>query len=938
MWAIIAIAVTAALFCRFILYPIYFSPLSNIPIINPLAAVTSLWIQWHRWRGTEFQLITRGFATKGPYLRVGPNEIILNDIEAVQNVYGVGSNNFDKHPSYDYFITQGDEKSRWLWIDQFNMSYPPDSGFWMKEYPMLIKWLPRLGIPLVPQGHFQARKACEKWAIAKVEECEAVLQDAGGDLQSATSLPPGELPILYSYVRESFAKLSESPKIFRPKHDEVLELASECFDHISATGDTFGTMFTYMVYELSRHPAIQRDLRQELLTIQVPFVFDCNSSASLEIPSPQSLEHLPFLDCVIKESLRLRNNAPNLDPRLTSAHGVSKVGALSNLPPGVRIGTYGWCLNRNADVYPNPDSWEPRRWQSGGSEAAALRQAWLFAFGGGSRGCIGQQAAMELMRLLLCGIYTNFSTSIADESEYPDNMITKVLLGLLFAGLWATTSALPSLQSARTGVPIKDRYLHHHRSNNTLTEFKAGQFSLAPANETVCATYGESQWTGTIDVSDSRRLFFWAFNSRNDPANDPVIIWLNGGPAGSSMLGLFAEMGPCSLNTDSNATIPNPWAWNNNATLVFIDQPAGVGFSSVADNSPLPKTNLDGAEDFQTFLNIFFRDVFPDKAHLPIHIATESYGGRYGPVYTKHILESRRYGAQGAFWGNISSLVLVNAVLDQTAPALGAYELLCVQSRGKGILNDTSCESMRAHMPQCEALGQSCQLTQDGYICEAMIDYCFDNIHSHFAQLVETGTRSSFNIHNPCYDMPLCSDPTKGNITAYLNQPHIKDALGLPMSFTYASLNSTINKLYIDNRDPWCPTTNELAAVLDAYLAAPVAGPSKQTLVAQTDGLGDIKVLVLNGNEDYAVNTPGQKWLYESLRWSGQADYRAAQWQSLESVNPSLQAGGQWKSSRDARLVFVAVDGAGHMVPGDVGEGSYRILQRWLEGGWRMLR
>lgn len=154
-------------------------------------------------------------------------------------------------------------------------------------------------------------------------------------------------------------------------------------------------MFTYMIYELSRHETIQNQLRQELLAMKAPFVFYGDNPSSMAIPSPQSLEELPFLDCVIKESLRLRNNAPNLDPRLTPAHGTSKVGALSDLPPGTRIGTYGWCLNRNPEVYPNPDSWEPHRWQSGGPEAAAARQAWLFAFGGGSRGCIGQQAAME---------------------------------------------------------------------------------------------------------------------------------------------------------------------------------------------------------------------------------------------------------------------------------------------------------------------------------------------------------------------------------------------------------------------------------------------------------------------------------------------------------------------------------------------------------------
>ncbi|KAH6605936.1 peptidase s10 [Trichoderma cornu-damae] len=46
--------------------------------------------------------------------------------------------------------------------------------------------------------------------------------------------------------------------------------------------------------------------------------------------------------------------------------------------------------------------------------------------------------------------------------------------------------------------------------------FKAGQFTLTPQDGSACATYGESQWTGTVDVTDSHRLFFWFFDSRND--------------------------------------------------------------------------------------------------------------------------------------------------------------------------------------------------------------------------------------------------------------------------------------------------------------------------------------------------------------------------------------------------------------------------------------
>lgn len=281
----------------------------------------------------------------------------------------------------------------------------------------------------------------------------------------------------------------------------------------------------------------------------------------------------------------------------------------------------------------------------------------------------------------------------------------------------------------------------HHQ----LPTFKAGQYNLRKQDNTTCATYGESQWTGTIDVTDTHRLFFWFFESRNDPVDDPIVIWINGGPGASSMLGLFNEIGPCSYESDANETTPNPWAWNRNASLLFIDQPAGVGFSSVAEGGRLPATDIDGAEDFQVFLNIFFQKVFPDKAHLPIYFTGESYGGHYAPVYTKHILESRAYNSKTAFWGNITSLVLVNALLDFTAPAIGVYELLCHQSRGQGILNVTACDGIRQNLPETERLGRVCDLSYDGHECLAMMTYFMNNINNYYYELVQSGERSPYN-------------------------------------------------------------------------------------------------------------------------------------------------------------------------------------------------
>jgi cathepsin A (carboxypeptidase C) len=233
-----------------------------------------------------------------------------------------------------------------------------------------------------------------------------------------------------------------------------------------------------------------------------------------------------------------------------------------------------------------------------------------------------------------------------------------------------------------------------------------------------------------VNVGEGRDIFYWFFDSRSNPGTDPIILWMNGGPGASSMIGLFTEMGPCWLEVGSDQAKPNPWSWNKNASLLFIDQPAGAGLSNLAKGQPVPSREQHTAIDFQKFLNIFFTDVFPEKRNLPIHIATESYGGHYGPVYLHHILESRRYDSKLAFWGNIESLILIDAVIDWTGTFVGVYKLLCEHREKVGLLNATACESIAQNLPEQQRLGRSCQLAYVGEECRAAYNRGVDVIHA----------------------------------------------------------------------------------------------------------------------------------------------------------------------------------------------------------------
>lgn len=303
--------------------------------------------------------------------------------------------------------------------------------------------------------------------------------------------------------------------------------------------------------------------------------------------------------------------------------------------------------------------------------------------------------------------------------------------------------------------------------------FQPGSFTKTAQNGIVCATHGEAQWTGSIDVSDTRRLFYWAFESRNDPANDPVIIWMNGGPGGSSTIGLFSENGPCILPPNKTHTVPNEWSWNNNATVVYLDQPSGVGLSFRHPDSKVFEHDDDGAEDFQQFLNVLLDKILPEQKNASIIIAAESYGGHYAPTYVNHILQSRKYNGHTAFQGNISGIILVNAALDFGAMAMGKYGMLCENEDAKGILNDTACANMAASMPELERMIDLCHLHGKGTECSLLQAFADNKVNVYYQEKIESGERSSFNSRSHSHPLTHQTISTRfGSMTFAVLQSH----------------------------------------------------------------------------------------------------------------------------------------------------------------------
>ena len=233
------------------------------------------------------------------------------------------------------------------------------------------------------------------------------------------------------------------------------------------------------------------------------------------------------------------------------------------------------------------------------------------------------------------------------------------------------------------------------------------------------------------------------------------------------MMGLFTEMGPCIVTKDSKDTSPNPYSWNNNASVIFIDQPAGTGLSSVVPGSPYPKSDQESAVDLAFFINIFFTHIFPDKASLSLHVAGESYGGHYVPTLVNHLLEDRARDSKATFSGNISSIILVNALVDVVAPSVGSWELLCSDFRGD-VFNQSVCAQIAVAMPECEQLGRDCRRTGDGNTCLGAALYCNTEIAAFYEAEQEAGKKSPYNS-----EFPRSHDnPSTCNITdMYISTP-----------------------------------------------------------------------------------------------------------------------------------------------------------------------
>jgi cathepsin A (carboxypeptidase C) len=157
----------------------------------------------------------------------------------------------------------------------------------------------------------------------------------------------------------------------------------------------------------------------------------------------------------------------------------------------------------------------------------------------------------------------------------------------------------------------------------------------APAEDKMANLPGAPAWdtdmySGYLTVSETKRLHYVFAESQNDPANDPIVIWFNGGPGCSSMLGFMQENGPRIIDDGETYIKSNPEAWTKRANVMWLESPAGVGWSVGETEQDRVTNDTQTSEDALLAVKSWFGK-FPEYLNNELYLSGESYAGIYVP-------------------------------------------------------------------------------------------------------------------------------------------------------------------------------------------------------------------------------------------------------------------------------------------------------------------
>ncbi len=387
---------------------------------------------------------------------------------------------------------------------------------------------------------------------------------------------------------------------------------------------------------------------------------------------------------------------------------------------------------------------------------------------------------------------------------------------------------------------------------------------------------------GRIHISGiNADYFYWFFESRtaktsSDSTQIPIVIWLNGGPGASSLVGLFLENGPFRFQ-EKNVVI-NPFSWNEKVHLMYWDQPVGTGYTT---GERYAKDEEEVGDFFYKALIGFF-DKHKEYIGSPIYLAGEGYAGKYISFISSQIQKKGLLNLKGIAIGDgwVKPKVQIERQITY------GYEMGFLDTNQFHELEDR-------YVAFCEKLEELESLPSVSV--------------NQWKRVVEYGNSITVDIlkcsgNTDTYDVRRWSEISLDTLTRYLNMPSVKESLHVPYSIKWKC------------SDDSGPVYENL--ISDNMIDVP------NTLF--TELLKKYKILFYSGNFDMSTAYTGTEIMLKHLNYE-------KVWLNQQRKVWGYKNGltkGYYKSYKN--LTQVIIPGSGHMVLTDKPEVSREMLYNWI--------
>ncbi|XP_004418934.1 PREDICTED: probable serine carboxypeptidase CPVL [Ceratotherium simum simum] len=393
----------------------------------------------------------------------------------------------------------------------------------------------------------------------------------------------------------------------------------------------------------------------------------------------------------------------------------------------------------------------------------------------------------------------------------------------------------------------------------------------------------------TVNETYNSNLFFWFFPAQVEPSNAPVVLWLQGGPGGSSMFGLFVEHGPYVVT--SNLTLRlRDFPWTTTFSMLYVDNPVGTGFSFTDDPQGYAVNEDDVARDLYSALIQFFQ-LFPEYKENDFYATGESYAGKYVPAIAHYI---HMLNPVMTMKINLKGIAIGDAYSDPES-IIGGYAAFLYQI---GLLDEKQRKYFQKQCDECVKFIKKEKWFQAFEVLDKLLDGDLTSEPSYFQNV--TGCSNYYNFLQ-------CTEPEDQRYYGkFLSLPEVRQAI------------------HVGNR-----TFND-GSTVEKYLREDTVKSVKPWL---TEIMNNYKVLIYSGQLDIIVAAPLTERSLMAMNWTGSQEFRKVErkvWKIFESDD---EVAGYVRQVDD--FCQVIVRGGGHILPYDQPLRSFDMINRFVyERGW----